>query len=79
MDDDEYYMETYWMPNKQSSDKFCMVVSDGNDPKVRHKMKSGAEKQATRLSERNPDKTFYVLEAVESYVLPTHKVVKNSL
>ena len=79
MYEDKYYIQNYWASNKQNSDKFWMVVSDGNAPKVRHKTKREAEKEATRLSERNPGKTFYVLEAVESYVLPTHKVVKNSI
>lgn len=64
--------ETYsWETESQKTQRFWMVVGNGNSPKVRHTTKQFAKDEAERLARKNPGIEFFVLEAVEVFQQPS--------
>lgn len=57
--------------NDTEPKKFWMITGDGNAPKVRHANRQDAVNEATRLAKANPDKEFFVMEAVEMLTQPS--------
>ena len=71
-------MEEDYTTNNSYSDKFWMVVGNGNSPKVRHATKSLAVQEAERLAKLNPGTNFYVVESVFVVAQPAN-LVRRSL
>ena len=57
--------------NNTEPKKFWMITGDGNAPKVRHHNRQDAVNEASRLAKANPDKEFFVMEAVEMLIQPS--------
>ena len=59
---------------------FFMVYGDGcGAPTFRHDTKPSADIEAERLARAHPGCKFYVLHAVESFLLPAPNVIREML
>lgn len=56
---------------ENQTERFWMVWNPSrNAPTHRHYSREGAQNEALRLSQCNPDQTFFVLKAVAGFVAP---------